>query len=136
MNMDAFFDDPDHPRLPPDQVRIIELKAEPLPDGRRVRIFLELTPFLNRPDEEISIFDRLGEEVAYVNIIETMLSKIVLTLHLRGGQTCGIFKVIAKIFYSPNLLNASPGEILPSENPEPIFGDQKETFFNLEETSP
>ena len=40
------------------EVRIIELRAEPWPeDGRRVRIHLEVTPFLERPNLEVPITD-------------------------------------------------------------------------------
>ncbi len=133
--MELFFEDPNHSRLPPDKVRIIELRAEPLPDGRRVRVFLELTPFLNRPDGEISIFDSLGEEVVHVNIIETMLPKIILTLHLRGGKPSGTFRVIGKIFYSQTALNTIPEDSPPLENAVPIHVDQREVTFHLGETS-
>jgi hypothetical protein len=129
--MDQFFEDPDLLRLPPDQVRIIDLRAEPLPDGRRVRILLELTPFLNKPDGEISIFDSLGDEVAHVHFIETMLPKILLTLHLRGGKTSGAFKVIGNIYYSQSPFQAETGESVPGEDIKPALVDQKEVTFIL-----
>jgi hypothetical protein len=129
--MEPFFEDPNHLRLPPDQVRITDLKAEPFPDGHRVRIMLELTPFINRPDGEITIFDALGEAVAQANIIETMLPKIALTLHLRGGDAYGPFKVIAKIFYSQNIISHETGEFISTEYIEPTLVDQKEISFLL-----
>ena len=42
--MDIFFQDPTDIPLPPEEVRIRELTAEPWPDGRRVRVYVELTP--------------------------------------------------------------------------------------------
>ncbi len=135
IRMEIFFEDPDHPPLPPDQVRIIDLKAEPLIDGRRVRIYLELTPFLNKPDGEISIFDSLGEEVAHASLVEMMLPKIVLTLHLRGGKTCGVFTVFVQIFYSQNPFDAKMNETITNEVVMPALVDQKEIAFTLDETT-
>ena len=53
--MDMFFADPNDPPLPPEEVRLRELRAEPWPDVLRVKVFLELTPFQKRPSAEGSI---------------------------------------------------------------------------------
>lgn len=48
--MDAFFLDPQVPHLPPEETRILDLRAEPYSDGKRVHVNLKLTPFLpSRP---------------------------------------------------------------------------------------
>ena len=41
--MDIFFQDPGAIPLPPDDVKIVELRAEPWPDNRRVKVYLERT---------------------------------------------------------------------------------------------
>ena len=97
--MDIFFQDPTAIPLPPDEVRIIELRADLWPDNRRVRIYLELTPFQKRPSGEITIYNPSGEEVASASIIETMTSKMELTMHLRGSISPGQYQVNASIFY-------------------------------------
>jgi hypothetical protein len=43
--MDIFFHDPTDIPLPPAEVRIRQFKGEPWPDGRRVKLTLELTLF-------------------------------------------------------------------------------------------
>ena len=53
--MDAFFLDPDVERLPPESTRITDLRAVPLADNRRVHIWLELTPFQERPEIELTL---------------------------------------------------------------------------------
>jgi hypothetical protein len=97
--MDIFFQDPNAIPLPPEQVRILELRAEPWPDGRRVKVTLVATPFLKRPDGEISIADPLGEEAAFVSIVEALTPQMEFTMHLRGEAPKGKYTVSASLFY-------------------------------------
>jgi len=102
--MDIFFQDPTDIPLPPEEVRIRELSAEPWPDGHRVRVYVELTPFQTRPNGEINITNKDEEEVASVSFIETIDPKMQFTLHLRTPETQGEYSVNASIFY-PVLIN-------------------------------
>jgi hypothetical protein len=97
--MDIFFTDPDAVPLPPREVRIQKLEAQPYSDGRRVRVKLELTHFLKRPNADVSIINAQGEEVASASIIETMEPKMELTLHLRGAEQPGDLTLAARVFY-------------------------------------
>jgi hypothetical protein len=81
--MDAFFLDPNVERLPPEATRLLDLRAEPYPDGRRVRVGLELTPFQKRPDIELTLTDPDGQPAASASVIEPMGWKLELTLHIR-----------------------------------------------------
>jgi hypothetical protein len=74
----------DEDALPPAEVRFIDVHVEPWPDGRRVRVHVQLTPFQQRPNVQVLITDPAGEEVCSANIIETMDNRFVFTLHLRG----------------------------------------------------
>ena len=118
--MDIFFQDPTDIPLPPEEVRIRELTIEPWPDGRRVRVNLELTPFQNRPNGEISIKNVDGEEVSSVSFIETIDPKMQFNMHLRTLETQGEYSVHAIIFY-PILESAEETEenhespLLPKE---------------------
>ena len=87
--MDIFFTDPSEAPLPPDEMRIRSLRAEPYPDGRRVKVLLEVTPFQQRPSFELAIIDDSDREVACASIVEIMLPKIDLVMHLRGRQGGG-----------------------------------------------
>lgn len=97
--MDIFFSDPTEIPLPPDEVRIRELKADPYQDGRRVRVYLEVDPFQRRPSAEITVTDSEGIELAGADIIETMSRKMEITLHVRGDYS-GELTLAALLFYA------------------------------------
>jgi hypothetical protein len=97
--MDIFFQDPTAIPLPPDEVRVKDLQAAPWPDNRRVGIYLEITPFQKKPNAELTITNPSGEVAAQASIIETVISKMELTLHLRGPIAEGAYTLSATIFY-------------------------------------
>ena len=138
--MDIFFQDPSDIPLPPDEIQIRELRAEPYPDGRRVRIYLEITPFQQRPNCEISVTDEHGEVVASLSIIESIDAKMDFTVHLKGEQPSGKFTVTSDIYYfeddqSEDVSNSEPeGEThqLPSRL---NLVDQHKTTFDIDSQS-
>ena len=81
--MEFFINDPNIDRRPPAETRLLNLRAEMGPDGKRMRINLELTPFQQKPDIELSLADSEGIEVASASIIEPVSWKLELTLHIR-----------------------------------------------------
>jgi hypothetical protein len=86
--------------LPPQEVRILSLRAEPWPENaRRVRIHLELTPFKERPDIEVSITDAGAHEVASINIVESIEGRMTFTMHLRGETMQGPYTLSASVLY-------------------------------------
>jgi hypothetical protein len=97
--MDIFLQDPSDIPLPPDEVRIRELRAEPYPDQRRVRITLEITPFQQRPNCEIQVTDENGNVVASLSIIESIDPKMDFTVHLKIAEPDGKFITSAEIYY-------------------------------------
>ncbi|MFM8319423.1 MAG: hypothetical protein ACKOC5_00800, partial [Chloroflexota bacterium] len=110
--MDLFFADPSEVPLPPDEVRIRSLLAEPYPDGRRVRVSVEIDPFQRRPNAELAIEDAGGRELASASVIESMTRKFSMTLHLRGDVS-GPLTLTATLFYAqidpPPEPDAEPG---------------------------
>ena len=84
---------------PPSEVRFIDLHVEPWPDGQKVRVHIELTPFSEPPSLELSILDRDGRNISSASIIESATRKLVLTMHLRGAAPAGPFNLAAKIVY-------------------------------------
>jgi len=87
--------------LPPQAMRILELKPEPVRDDgpTRMRVYLEVTAFQQRPYLEITLSNETGHEVASVSIIEPMQRKNVFTMHIRGPQQTGKFTLSARLFY-------------------------------------
>jgi hypothetical protein len=86
---------------PPEAMRILELKAEPVVDDgpARVRVYIEVSAFQKRPYLEVTLNDAQGGEVASASIIEPMQRKNVFTMHIRGAQQSGSFSLAARLFY-------------------------------------
>ena len=111
--MDIFFADPTAIPLPPEQVRIVALQAEPWPDGRRVHVTLEVTPFLKRPNAELRMTDQDGDVAASISVIETITPKMEFTMHLRSPQLQGEFTLSARLYYRTSALKGE--EPVPAE---------------------
>ena len=130
--MELFFLDSDEIPLPPEEVRIRELNAEPWPDGRRVRVTLEVDPFQKRPNIDLLITDQAGKPVSIASIIESMTKKMEVTMHLRGNIPGGQYNVRAELYYRQNI------EMDNAEPTLPIITqvDLAETFFVIEAQNP
>ena len=109
--MDIFFHDPDDQPVEPEEVRIREFAAKPYPEGTRIHIYLELTPFQKRPSAEVFVKNELGEIVAQASIIETVNRKMEMTLHIRGERREGPHTVIVKIFYDDEPEDSNGSEV-------------------------
>ena len=129
--MDIFFQDPNDIPLPPEEVRIRDFTATPYPDGRRVRIYVEVTPFQKRPSGEVTVTNQAGEILAVANIIETITRKLELTLHLRGLARGETALVTADVFYQANPSEDDPGEGADYELPERMRVDIAQTSFTI-----
>lgn len=124
--MEAFFRDPNEPVFPPEEVRIKELRAEPRPDGQRVRVFLHITAFQKRPSGEVRILNALGDELASANFIEALSPRMEFTLHLRG-EVLNPHRLQARIFY----LKEQPQEDEAEIEREILVVDQAQTDFDV-----
>jgi hypothetical protein len=127
--MDIFFQDPNEVRLPPEEVRLNHVQAEPLLDGTRVKVFLELTPFIKRPNIEIIITNASGKEVAHTAILEIMQRKIELTMHLREAEPGSEYTIDSTIYYQ-SLPEPGDAPAMDIPLPDPMIVDrQKKTFI-------
>jgi hypothetical protein len=102
--------------LPPAEVRFVEVRVEPWPDGQRVRVHVTLTPFQQRPDLVAQIFDAESHLLSQADIIETMDDRLVFTMHLRTDEPKGPFRLDISLGY------AEIGQI-----------DQRGIHFNVDE---
>lgn len=83
----SFFDNPDEVPVPKEQVAIENVSFEPLPDGRRVRVSIRLTPFLDRPNLDISLLTPDGRQASSLSIVEALERHMDFTLHIRDRET-------------------------------------------------
>lgn len=127
--MDIFFQDPDEVRLPPEQVRILECRITPLPEGRRVKIFLELTPFMKRPNIEMTITNSSGKILAHSSILEIMLRKLEFIMHLSDSEPGSDNKLEALVYYQKLPEPSDTQMDLPL--PDPMIVDQHSKFFMI-----
>lgn len=85
---------------PRDEVRIEKLGAEPLPDGRRIKVSMEVTPFRERPNLEIALFDQAQRKVSGTTVIEAMTFRMEFILHLRNvTEPAGDYELRAALYY-------------------------------------
>ncbi len=132
--MEIFFNDPEDLPVPPEEVKIRELTAKAYPDGRRVRVYLEITPFQKAPDAELEIVNSENLPMASVSVIETMDPKMEMTLPLPASTAPGTYQARAQVFYRAELEEPENGEE-PDEKltlPDIQVVDQSETSFEID----
>ena len=128
--MDLFFADPEAVPLPPEDVRIREFRAEPWPDGKRVRITVIVDPFQQRPNLEVLIWNEAGQVVAEVTVVESVTRKIEFNMHLRQPEPGGTYRAQAVLFFQ-TFIQVEDGEPAPVEQPERLQVDCKESTFEI-----
>jgi hypothetical protein len=92
--------------MTPEETRITSLSAEPYPDGYRVRVNVQITPFQKRPHLEVMLKDADGDEIGSTTIVEPMSWKLEFTMHIRG-ELNNPYTLDAKLYY-PDGPSAEP----------------------------
>ncbi|MFP3852962.1 MAG: hypothetical protein ACLFWD_01570 [Anaerolineales bacterium] len=91
--MDINFVDPSEAPVPPEELEVRAIRAEPMPDQRRVKVHIELTPFQRRPTLAVAILDQEGTQLASTTIIESIEHILEFTMHLRGKAPAGEYRL-------------------------------------------
>jgi hypothetical protein len=128
--MEFFFQDPNEKRLPPSEVRIRKLEIEPWKDGRRIHVSIEVDPFQQRPNFELTITDSEGNERASVSILESITTKTELTMHIKGSETSGRYTFNAQLFFMEKSPAVSENES-DNETLKPYIVDEVEKTFQI-----
>ena len=120
MNLN-FIADPELAPRPREEIRIESVGVASYPDGRRVKIELELTPFapVDRPNLEITTINEADQVVGSVSVIETVNRKLSLTTPLREPEPHGRYQFKVELFYSPETVQdtATASLLLPDDIP-------------------
>lgn len=116
---DIFFTEAGEAPVPPNEVRIRELEAYPRPDGQRIQVRVDITPFQRRPNVEALIVNADGQPLATVSVVEAIDNIMEFVMHLRQPRTPGRYTLKARVFYADvesqqteNPLEASSGDLL------------------------
>jgi hypothetical protein len=91
--------DPEEILQEKEQVRFRNILAQAYPDGRRVKIRIELNPFLHNPDVEIEIYNPDSDRVANASIVEMASEQLDVTLHLKGEVQPGTYLCKLELFF-------------------------------------
>ena len=117
-NMELFFPEDNLHRMTPEETQISDLRVEPYPDGRRLRVDIEITPFQKRPYLEFVLRDAAGEEVSSVSMVEPLSWKLEFTMHVRA-ELHNPYTLEARLFY-PEGPAAAPKTISFNVDPQPV----------------
>jgi hypothetical protein len=94
-----FFESSDVPQ-PRDKVKIERVEARPYPDGWRVKVIVEVTPFQERPNLEIRLLSAAGQVISELSVIETMHRHMEFTIHIRGvASPAGQYVTNVDLYY-------------------------------------
>lgn len=97
--LDLNFVGPDEIPLPPAEVRVREIRATPMGDGRRIRMSVRLTPFLERPTLGLAIVSPTGEVISETTVVEADHPTVEVTMHLRKEPVPGSYAVRGSVSY-------------------------------------
>jgi hypothetical protein len=96
--MDFFLPEDNLTRAVPEETKINLLSAQPYPDGHRLHVNMEITPFQKRPHIEVILSDASGDEAASTSIVEPLSWKIEFTMHIRG-ELNNPYTLNARLYY-------------------------------------
>ena len=122
--MEFFFPEDNLNRMVPEETNITALSAEPYPDGYRVHVKIEMTPFQKRPHIDVLLKDADHEEVASTTIVEPLNWKIEFTMHIRG-ELNNPYTIEARLYYPDG----------PSQDPQTFDFDVKPPQDTVSTTS-
>ena len=97
--MEFFFPEDLARRLPPEDVTLTRLEAQPYEDARRIRVNMAIAPFEKRPHIELTLTDSAGGELSNVSFVEPMQWKLEFTMHVRAQPADGPLDLQARLFY-------------------------------------
>lgn len=95
-----FITDPSQAPQPRDRMKVVRINHQVYPDNRRVWLEVEVTPFMpgDRPNLSITVESADGKPVASMSVIETQLTLMSFTIHLRDHRP-GDYQAMVSLYY-------------------------------------
>ena len=94
----AFIPMPD--AVEPSMMKVVDLHAETIESGKRLRVFIQITPFLESPFVVVTLKNHHDVEVCTARIIEPALNRMSIVMHIRQNQDeAGQYSLTASIEY-------------------------------------
>ena len=112
-----FYDDPLQAPKTRDEVKLNQIGLYIYPEGRKVAVGLDITPFLERPSIEITVLNEHGERAAALTVIESLERNFTMTLHLRDKELTRLYQIQVVLYYS----NVETREWLTVDNQTATF---------------
>ena len=97
------------------EVRFAGLAVKPYPDGRRMKLHFDLSPFLERPSVDVAVTNPAGGEVASLHLIEAMDTAFDFTVHLRGPEPRGEHRLRLVLFYPESDEPGAPRQVVDEQ---------------------
>ena len=91
--------------MPAEGISITRLRVIPLPDMKRVTAEIELSPFTEHPNLDISILSPRGEVIADMFVVEAREQVMALTLHLRQPEPVALYTARLKVLREEETLD-------------------------------
>ena len=91
--------------MPSEGISIRKLRAIPLPGLKRVTVEMELSPFAEHPNLDISILSPEGEVIANMFVVEARDQVMALTLHLRQPEPAALYTARLKVLKGEETLD-------------------------------
>lgn len=95
-----FYDDPNDRPVMREDVRIRDMQLEVSPEGRRVAVDFDITPFIERPSIQLFVVNASGEKAGSLTVIETLDNKFGLVIHLRDKEPTETYEIHAHVYYA------------------------------------
>ena len=92
-------EDPSDLPRPPEEVQIRAIEIDPYPDGQRLRVLIELTPFIESPDLSLRVSTSEGRQVADLSIVGAHQQSLGVTIHLREPSSKDSYTLDATLEY-------------------------------------
>ncbi len=128
--MNMFLHDPNEIRLPPEEVRLTKVEVIAHIKERRVKVHLELTPFMKRPNIEVIITSGNRREVGHINILETMLHILEFTVHLRQVEAPEQLHMETTVYYQKLPEPGASDTPIEMQLPDPMIVDHHSTTID------